>query len=88
MDTALILKRKKRDGEKLTEEQIGSLLHDSSIIEKIISETYRTNTFTGLRKLEFLLTELSEIPITIKLEKTQKMLTDLIDCTKTDSGFL
>lgn len=87
MDTALILKKKLRCGEKLSLEQVDSLLKKSELIETIFNENYRTDIFTGLRKLEFLLTELSEIPYTIRLEKTKRMLNELIAMTLQKEGF-
>ncbi|WP_314060447.1 hypothetical protein [uncultured Vagococcus sp.] len=87
MDTALILKKKVRQGEKLSDQQIDSLLRESQIIESLLLADYQIDKFTGLRKLEFLLLELSEIPYTIRLEKTKTMLTDLIKGTKQVEGF-
>lgn len=57
------------------------------MIERLLAAEYQTDKFTGLRKLEFLLVELSEIPYTIRLEKTKSMLTDLIKGTKQIEGF-
>ncbi|MBP1041428.1 hypothetical protein I6N95_10465 [Vagococcus sp. BWB3-3] len=87
MDTALILKKKRRLGETISKTQIDALLGRSKVVEAIVNADYRTDRFTGLRKLEFLLTELSEIPDTIGLEKTSIMLNELITHTKQGEGF-
>ncbi|GCF95040.1 hypothetical protein NRIC_29310 [Enterococcus florum] len=87
MDTALVLKKRYREGLASSFLDAKHLLETSTIVQTLLSETYRTDTFTGLRKLEYLLIELSEIPFTYHLEPTKKMLSDLVHFTKQEEGF-
>ncbi|MGO3604281.1 MAG: hypothetical protein ACTIOK_12760 [Enterococcus malodoratus] len=69
VDSALLLKKYVRDKRMLEVSEIQKLLENSEVITKILAEPYRTDTFTGLRKLEFLLIELSEIPYFERMEQ-------------------
>lgn len=85
LDSALQLKKAFRENSALTNVQW--YLENSEITTQILAENYRTDTFTGLRKLEFLLTELSEIPFFEQLEKVQSMLETLYEYTNVEEGF-
>ena len=62
LDSALQLKKYVRDIGCPESADIQHCLENSTVIAKILAEKIRTDTFTGLRKLEFLLAELSEFP--------------------------
>lgn len=85
LDTALQLKKVVRDNSDFL--PIHASLENSTVIAKLLAEKYRTDTFTGLRKLEFLLAELSEIPFFSQLEKVQVMLETLYAYTNVEEGF-
>ncbi|WP_413537445.1 hypothetical protein [Enterococcus malodoratus] len=87
VDSALLLKKYVRDKRMLEVSEIQKLLENSEVITKILAEPYRTDTFTGLRKLEFLLIELSEIPYFEGLEQVQTMLETLHSYTNYAEGF-
>lgn len=85
LDAALQLKQAVRANDESINVQW--YLENSNIIKRILAENYRTDTFTGLRKLEFLLAELSEIPFFERLEKVQKMLDTLHSFTNVQQGY-
>ncbi|MGX2946371.1 hypothetical protein [Enterococcus alishanensis] len=89
LDSALILKQKYRSlrAAELDEKEILKLLTESTLIQEILSDKHRTDTFTGLRKIEFLLAELSEIPYFEKLPEVQVLLKTLYEYTATADGY-
>lgn len=87
IDSALQLKKYVRNQQLSNTAEIQSYLENSEIIAKILAEPYRTDTFTGLRKLEFLLVELSEIPYFDHLDQVQSMLETLYTSTNFEEGF-
>lgn len=87
LDTALQLKKAVRDQRSIESAEIQSFLENSEVIAKILAEPFRTDTFTGLRKLEFLLIELSEIPYFERLDQVQTMLDTLYTHTNFEEGF-
>lgn len=87
LDSALQLKKYVRDIGCPESADIQHCLENSAVIAKILAEKIRTDTFTGLRKLEFLLAELSEIPFFERLETVQVMLNTLYKQTNVDEGF-
>ncbi|MGG5373011.1 hypothetical protein [Enterococcus sp. AZ196] len=87
LDSALQLKKAVRAQTSLESAEIHSYLDKSEIIAAILAAPYRTDTFTGLRKLEFLLAELSEIPAFECLDQVQTMLETLHHFVDTPDGF-
>ncbi len=87
LDSALQLKKYVRDIGCPESADIQHCLENSAVIAKILAEKIRTDTFTGLRKLEFLLAELSEIPFFERLETVQVMLNTLYKQINVDEGF-
>lgn len=87
LDSALQLKKYVRDIGCPESADIQLCLENSTVIAKILAEKIRTDTFTGLRKLEFLLAELSEISFFERLETVQVMLNTLYKQTNVDEGF-
>ncbi|GAX46422.1 hypothetical protein [Pseudolactococcus reticulitermitis] len=59
MDTALSLKQRLRT-EDLSEVVTQDLLNRSEIVNQLLNQKVRIDTFTGLRKMEFRLIELQE----------------------------
>lgn len=86
MDPALLLKKRARE-EVIAPEEAFALLRKSELVQALISQNYRLNLFTGVRKLEFLLIELSEIPFALELPEAQAMLHELIAIVETEEGF-
>jgi hypothetical protein len=86
MDTALLLKKRLRT-ERLPLKDIQDLLNRSEIVEKLLHQAARTDTFTGLRKIEFRLIELSEIPHALTLAKAQALLAQFIAAVDVKDGF-
>lgn len=87
VDSALHLKKLVRENHCPESSEIMDYLKHSEIITRILSESIRTDTFTGLRKLEFLLAELSEIPFFERLDGSQAMFETLYNHTNVDEGF-
>ncbi|MHC5372544.1 hypothetical protein ACYSNU_01945 [Enterococcus sp. LJL120] len=89
LDSALILKKIVRDSsdKKLDDQEIFALLANSKLIQEILSAKFRTDTFTGIRKIEFLLAELSEIPYFERLPEVQLLLETLYQYTATADGY-
>ncbi len=87
MDSALKLKIDIRNGVSLSDGDIKERLLQSKIVERLLTESYRLDTFTGLRKLEFLLIELSVIPGTHLLDRANDMVDTFIEHTKVSEGF-
>lgn len=89
IDSALQLKQffRNNDFELPASSEIQAKLEESAIITKILAESYRTDTFTGLRKLEFLLAELSEIPFFETLAPVQTMLDTLYAHANSGEGY-
>lgn len=87
LDSALKLKKMVRNKQSLEFSEIENLLENSEVITNILAEPFRTDTFTGLRKLEFLLTELSEIPYFERLDQVQTMLETLHTHVSFEEGF-
>lgn len=86
LDSALILKKLART-EKLSSYEITDLLQYSKVIKGILNEPFRLDNFTGLRKLSFLLLELSEIPYSFTIHEVQTLLDQLISATETSDSF-
>ena len=86
MDTALTLKKRLRS-EQLSEAVIQDLLNRSEIVNQLLNQKVRIDTFTGLRKMEFRLIELSEIPHALELEKAQELLEQFITVVNVEDGF-
>ena len=87
-DSALTLKKKYEKGNKIDNKEAKMMLDQSKLIERLlIDPKQKPTTFGGLRAYEWRLLELSEIPFTQNLEKTQKWLSLLIDKSFTPEGF-
>lgn len=86
MDTALQLKQRLRT-ETLSDTTIQRLLLSSELVSKLLHQQVRTDTFTGLRKLEFRLLELSEIPFALELPAAKELLQMLGEATFVSEGF-
>lgn len=87
-DFALALKKTYEKGDNVSVKEAKEILGQSELIRRLLADPkQRSNTFVGLRALEWRLLELTEIPFTHTLEKAQRWLMFLIDRSSIAEGF-
>jgi hypothetical protein len=87
-DSALILKKKYENGEKIPLQEVQKLLNQSVLVNKLLETPTRPpDTFVGLRNYMWRLVELSEIPFVYKLGKVQDWIKLLVEKSYISEGF-
>lgn len=87
-DSALTLKKTYERGDDVNIKEAKKMLKRSELTGRLLTDPKKSpDTFVGLRAYEWRLLELSEIPFTHTLEKTQKWIRLLISKSATSEGF-
>ncbi len=87
-DSALTLKKAYEKGDNVSIKKAKKMLEQSELIGRLLTNPkQKPDTFVGIRAHEWRLLELSEIPFTHTLEKTQKWIELLINKSYIQEGF-